>query len=68
MSFDLAYYFRNFNPDSPHHIAAIHDLAAHIPNDQLSPKAEWVNTFNSADMELKYDSNGECCNCKCDRT
>lgn len=59
MGFDLVWFFRNFDPGSPHHIAAVHELAAIIPGDQLTAQSEWVNTFLSADMELKYDSSDD---------
>ena len=55
MVVDLNWFFRNYNPDSPHHIAAVNDLAAHIPPAQLQPDAEWINTFEAEQMELNYN-------------
>lgn len=55
MKVDLNWFFRNYNPDSPHHIAAVNELASHIPSDQLEMDAGWVNTFEAEEMELKYN-------------
>lgn len=55
MKVDLNWFFRNYNPDSPHHIAAVNELARHLPPDQLDFDAEWINTFEAEEMELNYN-------------
>ena len=55
MKVDLNWFFRNYNPDSPHHIAAVNELARHIPSAQLEMDAEWINTFEAEEMELNYN-------------
>ena len=55
MKIDIAWFFRHYNPDSPHHLAAINELASHIPASQLDSKADWVNTYLAEEMELNYN-------------
>ena len=50
---DIIYFVRNFNPWSPHHIAAFHELARHIPKDQMHREADWVTIYNEEMRELK---------------
>jgi hypothetical protein len=57
MRLDLNWFFRNYNPDSPHHIAAVNELAQHLSDDQLSTDADWVCIYEAAEMELNYNSN-----------
>ena len=56
MGFDLVWFFRNFDPKSPHHIAAVNDLATVIPSEHLDAKADWVNTYMTAEQERVKDS------------
>lgn len=56
MGFDLVWFFRNFDPKSPHHIAAVNDLATVIPSEHLDVKADWVNTYMTAEQESVKDS------------
>lgn len=55
MKVDLNWFFRNYDPDSPHHIAAVNELASHLPPAQLEVSADWINTFEAEEMEIKYN-------------
>lgn len=57
MRLDLNWFFKHYNPDSPHHIAAVNALARQLSDEQLSADAEWIGIYDAAEMELKYNSN-----------
>ena len=49
---DLVRYFKYFDSGSPHHLAAVHELARHIPKDQLRSDADWVTMYHERVNEL----------------
>ena len=52
---DLLYFVANFNKDSPHHIAAINELANQLPAHLLTPEADWVTMYNEQPTEWRYE-------------
>jgi len=48
---DLAKYFKRFQPDSTHHLAAVNELQRLMPPELLDSKAEWIDIFEAASDE-----------------
>ena len=51
---DLLFFFKEFNPELSHHIAAINNLQDSLPEELLSEDADWVVCFKAA-QELPPD-------------
>ena len=49
---NLLAYLECYNPRSPHHVAAMEELAKHIPPEQLEPDADWVTIYSMESTEL----------------
>ena len=49
---DLLRYFKNFDEGSPHHVAAVHELARNLPEELLSRNADWVTMYDERATEL----------------
>ena len=55
---DLLYFFQEFNPQLSHHIAAINNLQASLPNELLDEDADWDVCFKAAqELPTEYNSN-----------
>ena len=52
---DLLSYVRRFNPDSPHHLAAFHELQRSLPPELLSEESDWVTMYNEQPNEWRYE-------------
>ena len=53
---DFIHFVKNFNPYSPHHIAAMHELFSHLPDEQKTRLADWVTMYNEESNELNEPS------------
>ena len=50
---DIIHFVKNFNPYSPHHIAAFTEMARHLPKEQLDRNADWVTMYNEEATEMR---------------
>ena len=50
---DFIHFVKHFNPYSPHHLAAMHELFSHLPPEQKTRDAEWVSIYNEECMEMR---------------
>jgi len=52
---DLNRFFKNYNPNSSHHIAAVNCLMDSLPEDLLHRSAEWVSIWNASETDWGYN-------------